>query len=100
MRYPEVLNVMAEQLMETLESGSGQKESHVVILRNLLYLVRLEKNQNGKRSSRSVDLLVLSTGCSVFGMKLTHTLFSLQITAAVDLARTNIKTVFFTDVTT
>ena len=51
-KHPEVLSVMASSLMEILEPGSDKKEQNISIVKNLVYLVRWEKTQSGKKGSR------------------------------------------------
>ena len=63
-KHSEVLTLMASSLMEILEPWNDQKEEeHINIIKNLLYLVRWEKTQSGKKSSRfandSTQYLVL-----------------------------------------
>ena len=53
-KHPEVLSVMANSLMEILEPTNERKEQNINIVKNLVYLVRWEKTQSGKKGSRHV----------------------------------------------
>ncbi len=51
-KHNEVLILMASNAMEDLEPGGENETEQINIVKNLLYLLRWEKSQSGKKASR------------------------------------------------
>ena len=51
-KHNEVLILMASNAMEDLETGGENETEQINIVKNLLYLLRWEKSQSGKKASR------------------------------------------------
>ena len=62
-KHNEVLILMASNAMEDLETGGENETEQINIVKNLLYLLRWEKSQSGKKASRYciVHVIELST---------------------------------------